>query len=117
MPHSDPDPGFELFKALNEGELPLKEKVLHEPFNDLSDKAKDITRIAHSMMEELEAIGVYNQRMEGTKDAELRDILQHNRDEEIDHAMKLLEKLRKVMPEVEERMKKYLFQKDNKNKD
>lgn len=111
------DTDFKLFQALNKGKLPLKEEILHEPFDGLSNQAQDITRIVHSMMEELEAVGVYNQRMEGTKDAELRDILQHNRDEEIDHAMKLLEKLRKVMPEVEERMKKYLFQKDSKNKD
>lgn len=111
------DPDYNLFKALNKGKLPLKEEILHEPFDDLSDQAKDITRIVHSMMEELEAVGVYNQRMEGTKDAELRDILEHNRNEEIDHAMKLLERFRKIMPEVEERMKKYLFQKGNKNKD
>ena len=108
---------FKLFKAVSKGKLPVNEEILHEPFDDLSDKAKDITRIVHSMIEELEAIGVYNQRMEGTKDTELRDILEHNRNEEIDHAMKLLEKFRKVMPEVEERMKKYLFQKGNENKD
>ncbi len=114
---SQGEPDYRLFKTINSGKLPIKEEILHEPFDSLSDQTKDITRIVHSMMEELEAVGVYNQRMEGTKDAELRDILEHNRDEEIDHVMKLLEKLRKVMPQVDERMKKYLFQKGNKNKD
>ena len=64
---SQGEPDYRLFKAINNGGLPLKEEVLHEPFDSLSDEAQDITRIVHSMMEELEAVGVYNQRMEGTK--------------------------------------------------
>lgn len=108
---------FRLFNALNKGELPIKEEIVHEPFDDLNDNTKDITRIIHSMMEELEAFGVYNQRMEGTKDKNLREILKHNRDEEIDHAMILLEKLRKIEPAFDERMEKYLFKDTDEIKD
>lgn len=108
---------FRLFNALNNGELPLKEETIHEPFDELNDRTKDVTRIIHSIMEEFEAFGVYNQRMEGTNDKNLREILEHNRDEEIDHAMILLEKLRKMEPAFDERMKKYLFQESDEIKD
>jgi len=108
---------FRLFKALSKGELPLSEELDHEPKDELDDKTRDISRIIHSLMEEIEAFDVYNQRMQGTKDKELSEILEHNRDEELDHAMMLLEKLRKLEPAVDERMKKYLFKEGDKVKD
>lgn len=110
---------FKLFGALNNGtRLPLAENdIMHEPAGELSEEARDVTRIIHSLIEELEAFGVYNQRMDATSDEDLSGILEHNRDEEMDHAMMLLEKLRKTFPAVDERMKKYLFQDGNIPKD
>lgn len=113
------DKNFKLFGALNNGtELPLTENdIMHEPADELSGEARDASRIIHSLIEELEAFGVYNQRMDATSDEDLSRILEHNRDEEMDHAMMLLEKLRKTFPVVDERMKKYLFQDGNNTKD
>ena len=51
----------------------------------------------------------YNQRADRSEDAELKAILIHNRDEEIEHANMLFEYLRRRMPEFDLNMKKYLF--------
>jgi len=54
----------------------------HEPIEELSDKTCDMHRAILSLMEELEAVDWYNQRVDACKDAELKGILAHNRDEE-----------------------------------
>ena len=58
----------------------------HEDASDLSDKTKDMHRAIVSLMEELEAIDWYNQRVDASKDSELKALLVHNRDEEKEHA-------------------------------
>ncbi len=68
---------------------------LHENENALSSRTKDLHRAIVSLQEELEAIDWYQQRVEATEDPELRAILEHNRDEEKEHAMMLLEWLRR----------------------
>jgi uncharacterized protein len=62
-----------------------------------------------SVQEELEAVDWYNQRAQATKDAQLRRILEHNRDEEIEHAMMGLEYLRRMSPVFDKHMRTYLF--------
>ncbi len=62
-----------------------------------------------SLMEELEAVDWYNQRIEASKDKELRDILAHNRDEEKEHAAMLLEWIRRRDSKFEHELKDYLF--------
>ncbi|MBK8803964.1 MAG: ferritin [Fibrobacteres bacterium] len=64
----------------------------------LSTTVHDIHRALASLQEELEAIDYYNQRAESSHDQSLKDILIHNRDEEIEHAAMLLEWLRNAMP-------------------
>ncbi len=54
----------------------------HEPVSELSEDVRDMHRAIVSLMEELEAVDWYNQRMDVCKDDELRKILEHNRDEE-----------------------------------
>jgi hypothetical protein len=61
------------------------------------------------LQEELEAVDWYNQRVEVTKDDQLRRILAHNRDEEIEHAMMALEYLRRINPVFDKHMRTYLF--------
>jgi hypothetical protein len=61
------------------------------------------------LQEELEAVDWYNQRVEVTKDEQLRRILAHNRDEEIEHAMMALEYLRRINPVFNKHMRTYLF--------
>ncbi len=66
----------------------------HEGRENLSEETKDLERARKSLCEELEAINWYQERIEVTKDAELKKILEHNRDEEKEHAAMLIEYLR-----------------------
>ena len=83
----------------------------HEPYDKLDDETRDITRAIKSLTEELEAVDWYNQRMAVTKDAELREILKHNRDEEVEHAAMMLEWLRRKVPILDDELKENLFKK------
>ncbi len=68
-------------------------------------------RAIASLMEELEAVDWYDQRVDATKDAELRAILEHNRDEEKEHAVMVLEWLRRRDPRFDQELRTYLFRK------
>jgi len=81
----------------------------HEPWEALSPKARDFHRALISFKEEIEAIDWYHQRVELCTDAELKEVLAHNRDEEIEHACMTLEWLRRKMPGWDERLRTYLF--------
>lgn len=81
----------------------------HEPVEYLDEKAKDIVRALNSLKEEIEAVDWYNQRYVASKDEELRAIMAHNRDEEIEHACMTLEWLRRNMPVWDEQLRTYLF--------
>ena len=75
----------------------------------LSDFAKDYHRIIQSTMEELEAVDWYNQRAECATDAEAKAIMEHNRDEEIEHACMGIEWLRKNSPVWDKMLREFLF--------
>ncbi len=75
----------------------------------LSESAADVHRTLASLQEELEAVDYYHQRADRTSDAESKAILLHNRNEEIEHAVMLLEWLRRRIPEFDENLKTYLF--------
>jgi hypothetical protein len=60
-------------------------------------------------MEELEAIDWYDQRAAASDDDELRAILEHNRDDEKEHAAMALEWLRRRDAHLDEQLRKYLF--------
>lgn len=47
----------------------------HEPIEELTDETRDMHRAITSLMEELEAIDWYNQRVDACKDNELKDYL------------------------------------------
>ncbi|MGE3154266.1 MAG: encapsulin-associated ferritin-like protein [Nitrospiraceae bacterium] len=81
----------------------------HERFEDLSDATRDMHRAITSLMEELEAVDWYNQRVDACKDADLKAILAHNRDEEKEHASMVLEWIRRKDPSFSEHLKDYLF--------
>lgn len=68
---------------------------LHESADELPPEVVDRHRAIVSLMEELEAVDWYDQRAAATGNAELREIIAHNRDEEKEHAMMLLEWLRR----------------------
>lgn len=81
----------------------------HEPVNELSDESRDLHRAITSLMEELEAVDWYQQRIDVCKDRELAAILAHNRDEEIEHAAMVLEWLRRKHPKFNDELREYLF--------
>jgi uncharacterized protein len=75
----------------------------------LSDETRDMHRAIVSLMEELEAVDWYNQRVDACKDQELRAILAHNRDEEKEHAAMVLEWIRRKDRVFSKELKEYLF--------
>mgnify|MGYP000885595236 CR=1 FL=1 len=81
----------------------------HEQIDLLSEETKNITRAIRSLIEEFEAVDWYNQRVNATKDAELREILAHNRDEELEHAVMTLEYLRRKLPMLDKELRDNLF--------
>ncbi len=81
----------------------------HEPVEELSDATRDMHRAIVSLMEELEAVDWYNQRADACKDQELKAILEHNRDEEKEHASMVLEWIRRKDPKFSKQLKDYLF--------
>ncbi len=81
----------------------------HEPIEELSDETREMHRAITSLMEELEAVDWYNQRVNACKDPELRAILEHNRDEEKEHAAMVLEWIRRRDPKMDKEFREYLF--------
>jgi len=81
----------------------------HEPVSELSAETRDMHRAIVSLMEELEAVDWYNQRVDACKDPELGAILAHNRDEEKEHAAMLLEWIRRRDSTFSKELKDYLF--------
>lgn len=73
----------------------MGEDYMHEPFNTMSRETLDLHRAIRSVIEELEAVDWYNQRMDGVNDEQLKAILKHNMDEEWEHCAMLLEWLRR----------------------
>ena len=55
----------------------------HEPYEELTPATRDMHRAIISLMEELEAIDWYQQRVDVTPEDDLKAILAHNRDEEL----------------------------------
>lgn len=81
----------------------------HEPIDLISEDTKDLHRGIVSLIEELEAIDWYQQRADACTDGELRLILLHHRDEEIEHAMMNLEWIRRKSQEFDRKCRTYLF--------
>jgi uncharacterized protein len=89
--------------------MPQGSTTFHESEERLSPATRDLHRAIVSLMEELEAIDWYQQRMDATDDQTLREILGHNRDEEKEHAAMVLEWIRRRDPGFEAKLREYLF--------
>jgi ferritin-like protein len=81
----------------------------HEPLDKLSPVTMDMHRAIMSLMEELEAVDWYNQRVDACTDPELKAILEHNRDEEKEHAVMVLEWIRRRDPKLDHELRDRLF--------
>jgi len=89
--------------------MPQGSTTFHESEERLSPATRDLHRAIVSLMEELEAVDWYNQRAKATSNPELRAILEHNRDEEKEHAAMALEWLRRSDPTFSKHLKTFLF--------
>lgn len=87
----------------------MASESLHESASKLRPETIDRHRAVSSLMEELEAVDWYDQRIDAATDAELKKILAHNRDEEKEHAAMVLEWLRRHDPKLDEHLRTYLF--------
>jgi uncharacterized protein len=82
---------------------------LHESAEKIGPQTIDRHRAIVSIMEELEAVDWYDQRVHATDDPELAAVLGHNRDEEKEHAAMTLEWLRRRDPVLDRHLRTYLF--------
>jgi hypothetical protein len=67
----------------------------------------DLKKARQSLIEELEAINWYETRIESAKDAGLKKILEHNRDEEKEHVAMLVEWIRKNDSEQDKKFEEH----------
>lgn len=81
----------------------------HEPIDELQETTRDMHRAITSLMEELEAVDWYNQRVDACTDPQLAAILAHNRDEEKEHAAMVLEWIRRHDPKFDHELREVLF--------
>jgi ferritin-like protein len=81
----------------------------HEPVELLGADVVDRHRAIQSIMEELEAVDWYDQRVAATADEGLAEVLAHNRDEEKEHAAMTIEWLRRNDPAFDGFLRTYLF--------
>jgi uncharacterized protein len=87
----------------------MSSESLHESAEKLSPATIDRHRATVSLMEELEAVDWYDQRIDAATDEALKEILRHNRDEEKEHAAMVLEWLRRQDPVLDQQLRTYLF--------
>ena len=81
----------------------------HESEEHLKPLTRDLHRALVSLQEELEAIDWYQQRIDAIHDDELREVLKHARDEEMEHATMVLEWIRRRSPQFDATLRSRLF--------
>ena len=86
----------------------MSSESYHEPIELLSEATKNMHRAIVSLKEELEAVDWYQQRAEACSDEELRGVLVHNKNEEIEHAMMNLEWIRRHSEVFDANIKTYV---------
>jgi hypothetical protein len=84
-------------------------KLYREPFELLSNKTIELHRAYATLIEEIEAIDGYQQRIDATRDHALKKILEQNRDEEKEHACMLLEWIRRNDEIFAKKINVYLY--------
>jgi uncharacterized protein len=109
MDRTRPVPESPEFNGHQEGIVAMASEGFHESADLLSPLTRDLHRAIVSLMEELEAIDWYQQRVDTTGDAELKEILAHNRDEEKEHAAMVLEWIRRHDAGFDKNLREYLF--------
>ena len=83
----------------------------YEVAEDLSEGVKDLSRARQSLIEGIEAMMFYDERADATKDRNLKSVMEHNRDDEKEHAALLLEWLRRHDRKLDKKLREILFSK------
>ncbi|HLK35506.1 MAG TPA: ferritin-like domain-containing protein [Polyangiaceae bacterium] len=86
----------------------MSSESYHEPLELLSEETRNLHRAIVSLCEELQAVDWYHQRAQACSDDELRAVVTHNENEEIEHAMMNLEWIRRHSSVFDANIKKYL---------
>jgi ferritin-like protein len=86
---------------------------LHEAADDLTPETREMHRALVSLIEELEAVDWYGQRVDASQDDDLKRVLTHNRDEEKEHACMTLEWIRRRDPTFDTFLRRFLFQSES----
>jgi len=89
--------------------MPESSSKFHEAPELLRPETRELHRAIVSLLEELEAVDWYSQRVDACQDDALRSVLAHNRDEEIEHACMTLEWIRRHQDKFEVSLRRYLF--------
>jgi len=84
----------------------------HESASDLTAETREMHRALASLIEELEAVDWYAQRVDASNDEELASVLAHNRDEEKEHACMTLEWIRRHDTAFDRYLRQFLFRSD-----
>ncbi|HEU16693.1 MAG TPA: ferritin [Nitrososphaeria archaeon] len=75
----------------------------------MDKSVEDLNRARQSLIEELQAMMWYDQRIEETEDEELRSVLAHNRDDEKEHASLILEWIRRHDKAMDRELHEIIF--------
>jgi uncharacterized protein len=86
----------------------MSSETYHEPLELLSEPTRNLHRAIVSLCEELQAVDWYHQRAEACSDDDLRAVITHNENEEIEHAMMNLEWIRRHSSVFDANIKRYL---------
>ena len=87
----------------------MSNESYHKPINELANETKAMHRAINTLMEELETIDWYNQRIDAYNNEELKATLAHNRDEENAHAAMLQEWIRIRDPVFDQKLEDYIL--------
>ena len=107
---------FELAKSMAKEKFSkaiTSDEAITEVKEDMTSDTKDIIRLLSSLIEEIEATSFYLFLSEATEDQAIKDLMIHNRDEEIEHCAMLIEELRKRSDVWNTNLKKFLFKEEN----
>ncbi len=86
----------------------MSSEDLHAPRERLSDQTMATHQAIVSLMEELQAIDWYRQRADDCDDVQLKEVLVHNMNDEMEHAAMLIEWLRRNVGEFAAQLDKFL---------
>ena len=81
----------------------------NERLSDLSQEQLDIHRMIASIIDEFDAIGLYQQRVALTDNLDFKEALKYVESDEYEHVSMLIECLRRQVPELDKQLRKFLF--------